>query len=289
MKTFFTAFVALALASPSLATPATLATPAAKRLGPGKRGLCWPWYNSPLNPALLNDGQGTVNLIYDYETYAPPSDNGDGGLNFIGMQRCTDCDSSPIADLAARQQQLGFATLFTLNEPDQAQPPITPQAAAQWYLDHINPFTIKKSLPAVSSSTAAGQGLSWVQSMVEACAGACYYDYINIHWYGSSFAEFEAYVNQAHALFPNDLIVVTEFALQNPAGGQADQLAFFKQAFPFLDDASFVEMYFPFVATSPNLFVANDLAGSEFSGTGSTLYNNDGSISAVGQLLLSTP
>ncbi|KAF8205518.1 hypothetical protein K438DRAFT_1905247 [Mycena galopus ATCC 62051] len=246
------------------------------------RGLCWPWYNSPLNPALLNDNEGTVNLIYDYETYAPPSDNGNGGLNFIGMQRCTDCSSSPIADLAARQKQLGFATVFTLNEPDQAG--ITPQEAASWYLEYINPLTIKKSLPAVSSSTAAGQGLSWHDT---ACAGKCYFDYINIHWYGTSFAEFEAYVNQAHALFPNDLIVVTEFALQNPAGGQAAQLSFFSQAFPFLDDATFVEMYFPFVATSPSLFEANDAAGAAYAGTGSTLYNNDGSISAVGALLLS--
>jgi hypothetical protein len=64
------------------------------------------------------------------------------------------------------------------------------------------------------------------------------------------------------------------------------RINFFKQAFPFLDSASFVEMYFPFVATSPALFKSHDPNGAAFVGTGSTLYNNDGTISAVGQLLL---
>ncbi|KAJ7834425.1 hypothetical protein B0H13DRAFT_1639617 [Mycena leptocephala] len=278
MKVSITAFVTLALASVSLATPIE------KRHGPGKRGLVWPFYNGGLDPGRLNDGQGTVNLIYDYETFAPPSTNGNGGLNFIGMQRCTDCSSSPINQLAARQQQLGFATIFTLNEPDQSG--ISPGDAANWYKQHINPLTIKKALPAVSSSENAGQGLNWVQQMVSACGGGCFFDYINLHWYGQNFAQFQAHINDAHARFPNNKLVISEFALQNPPGGQADQLNFFRQAFAFLDSATFVEMYFPFAATTPNLFNAND-ANPGFVGTGSMLYNNDGTISAVGQLLLS--
>ncbi|KAJ7747110.1 hypothetical protein DFH07DRAFT_1037235 [Mycena maculata] len=272
---FILAIVASVVAGPT-STP--------KRDGPGKRGLCWPWYNSPLNPALLNDGSGTINLIYDYETYAPPSTDGDGGLAFIGMQRCTDCSSSPIADLATRQQQLGFVTVFTLNEPDVNG--ITPAEAAAWYIEYINPLAIKKALPAVTSSTSSGQGLNWVAQMITACAGQCYYDYINLHHYGASFAEFQTYVEAAHAQFPDTQIVITEFALENPAGGQAAQLAYFQQAIPFLDDASYVEMYFPFVATSPSLFTANDAAGAAFVGTGSTLYNNDGSVSAIGELFM---
>ncbi|KAJ7355877.1 hypothetical protein DFH08DRAFT_853801 [Mycena albidolilacea] len=278
MTVSITTFVTLALASLAVATPTV------KRHGPGKRGLVWTWYNGGLDPGRLNDGQGTVNLIYDYETFAPPSTNGNGGLAFIGMQRCTDCDSSPIAQLAARQQQLGFTTIFTLNEPDQGA--VTPAAAAQWYKDHINPLAIKKALPAVTSSTNAGQGLDWVQQMINACAGGCFFDYINLHWYGQNFAQFQAHVNDAHARFPNNKLVITEFALQNPPGGQADQLAFFRQAFAFLDAATFVEMYFPFAATSPALFNAND-ANPTAVGTSSLMYNNDGTINAVGQLLLS--
>ncbi|KAJ7797837.1 hypothetical protein B0H14DRAFT_2618489 [Mycena olivaceomarginata] len=88
---------------------------------------------------------------------------------------------------------------------------------------------------------------------------------------------------------PNTQIVITEFALQNPAGGQGDQLNFFRQAFTFLDSAPFVSMYFTFLASSPSLFWANDPNGAGYVGTGSTLYNDDGSISAVGQLLRDGP
>jgi hypothetical protein len=64
------------------------------------------------------------------------------------------------------------------------------------------------------------------------------------------------------------------------------RVAYYKQAFALLDADPTVEMYFPFVATTPALFQANDAAGTTFVGTGSTLYDNDGSPSAVGQLML---
>jgi len=62
---------------------------------------------------LRDHTMSTVSLTvisYDYETYAPISTNGNGGLGFIGMQRCTDCSSSPIADLASRQASQGWAS-----------------------------------------------------------------------------------------------------------------------------------------------------------------------------------
>ncbi|KAJ7662766.1 glycosyl hydrolase catalytic core-domain-containing protein [Mycena polygramma] len=269
-----TTFVPLALEQFFADTPSV-------QHGPGKRGLAWPYYNGKLDPGRLNDRQGTVNLIfyptcnYDYETYAPPSSNANHGLHFIGMQRCLDCDSSPISQLAA---------LFTLNEPDLNGARVKQRIgissiSTTW-------FAIKKALPAVTSSNEGGKGLNWVQQMVNACGGGCYFDYINLHWYGQNFEQFKAHINDAHARFPHNKIVITEFALQNPRGGQTDQINFFKQAFAFLDSASFVEMYFPFVATSPSLFKTHDPQGANYVGTGSTLYNDDGSISAVGQLLL---
>ncbi|KAJ7657974.1 glycosyl hydrolase catalytic core-domain-containing protein [Mycena rosella] len=273
MKFSTTAYVTLlAMSSSSLAAPLS----ASKRAGPGKRGLVWPFYNGPLDPAKLNDGQGSVNLIYDYETFAPPSSNGNGGLNFIGMQRCLDCDSSPIAQLATRQQQLGFSTLFTLNEPDING--ITPPQAAAWYKQNINSMAIKKALPAVTSSQTAGQGLDWLQQMIDACAGDCFFDYINLHHYGANFDQFKAHVLDANTRFPGKQIVITEFALQNPPGGQADHIC-------FPGCLSLCEMYFPFLASTPSLFAANDAAGVGFVGTGSTLFNDDGSPSAVGALM----
>jgi len=244
-----------------------------------KRGLCWTFYNEPLDPSPFN--AGNVVAIYDYET-TPPVPSA-GGLAFIGMQRCLDCDSSPIADLQTRYQQQQWATVFTLNEPDING--ISPQTAATWYIQNINPLPIKKALPAVTSSTTTGQGLSWLSEFITACNGQCFFDYINLHYYGPNFEGFQQYVRQANAQFPNNQLVITEFALTAPAT-QADQIAFYQQAIPFLDNAAFVDLYFPFVATSPSLLTANDPGANSFTGTGSTLFNDDGSVSAVGQLFI---
>ena len=93
-----------------------------------------------------------------------------------------------------------ITAVFTLNEPDVNG--ITPQQAATWYQQNINPLTIKKALPAITSSANANQGLDWLNQMISACAGNCFFDYINLHHYGPDFATFQSYVEQVHAQFP---------------------------------------------------------------------------------------
>ena len=88
-----------------------------------------------------------------------------------------------------------------------------------------------------------------------------------------------------HNTFPDKQIVVTEFALANPSGGQSAQVAFFKSAFAFLDAQSYIQLYFPFVATSPALMQANDAGAVANVGTVSALYTNAGGPSAVGNLM----
>ncbi|KIY74121.1 glycoside hydrolase family 128 protein, partial [Cylindrobasidium torrendii FP15055 ss-10] len=262
--------IAIALASSALA---------------GKRGLAWPWYNKSLDPGVLNNGQGQVVAIYDWETYPPPSTNGAGGLGFIGMQRCRNCDSSPINQLAQRQREQGWATVFSLNEPDYpgTANTVSPADAASWYITNINPLAIKKAFPAITSSQSAGQGLDWLAQFLNACGGRCYGDYINLHWYGNNFAEFQSHIQNAHNKFPSYSVVITEFALNGAS--QSAQVAFFKQAFAWLDSQSWVTLYFPFVATSPALLSANDGGAAGGVGTGSCLYTNAGGPSAVGNLM----
>ncbi|KAK0466187.1 uncharacterized protein EV420DRAFT_1510434 [Desarmillaria tabescens] len=201
------------------------------------------------------------------------------------MQRCMDCDSSPIAQLSARHAAQGWATVFSLNEPDVSG--ISASDAAAWYITYINPLSIKKAFPAVTSSSSSGQGLDWLAQMISACAGRCYADYINLHWYGTSFSDFQSYVQKARAKFPSYGIVITEFALTNPSGGASAQVSFFTQAFSWLDSQDYVILYFPFVATSPSLLSSSDPSAASYVGTGSCLYNNDGSLSTLGNLMLS--
>ncbi|KAH8929586.1 glycoside hydrolase family 128 protein [Atractiella rhizophila] len=247
----------------------------------GKRGACWAWYNGSLNPGKLHKNK--VSYIYDYETYQPPSTNGAGGLEFIGMQRCLDCDSSPIGQLKARLNDQKWKKLFTLNEPDING--ISPASAATWYKKNITPLKVAKAFPAVTNSNAAGQGLNWLRQFISACNGKCPAKWINLHWYGATLNDFKAHVQNAHKQFPSYKIAITEFALNKPAGGQQAQINFYTKAFAWLDSQAYVEMYFPFIATTPNLLKANDAnAANNVVGTGSCLYNNDGTLSKVGQL-----
>ncbi|KAG8766248.1 hypothetical protein FRC12_007005 [Ceratobasidium sp. 428] len=240
----------------------------------GKRGLAWPWYNenTNLDPGKLAGAE--VQWMYNWETWRPANTK---NLNWIGTQATMDSASSPIAQLKTRAAQQGWNTVFSLNEPDLSG--ISPATAANWYIQHINPLAIKKAIPSVSSSQNAGQGLDWTAKFISACAGKCVFDYINIHWYGSTFAQFKSHVQNAHNKFPNHKIVVSEFALQKPAS-RDQQLAFLKSAMTFLDGADYIAMYSVFGASSPKLISANTGGGEV--GTGSSLYNDDGTLTANG-------
>ncbi|KAG8722989.1 histidinolphosphatase [Ceratobasidium sp. 395] len=94
-----------------------------------------------------------------------------------------------------------------------------------------------------------------------------------------TFAQFQSHVQNAHNRFPNYQLVVSEFALVSPAT-RDQQVAFLKSAMSFLDGASYVAMHSVFSASSPSL-ISKNTAGGEV-GTGSSLFNDDGSLSANG-------
>ncbi|KAH8828978.1 hypothetical protein DL96DRAFT_1021653 [Flagelloscypha sp. PMI_526] len=221
MRAVIVAVTALSLASGVSASPAPRAT--------GKRGATWTWFNTNLNPSLLG-ANGQVKYMYNYETYQPAT--GKGNLEFIGMQGCyPSCDSSPVNDLANRASQQGWTKVFSANEPDLQGK--SPGELANWYRQYIEPLAIQKAYPAVTSSTDSGKGLDWLAQFISACSG-CYHDWINLHWYGSNFAQFQSHIQNAHSRFPNERIIVTEYALVAPASAD-QQNAFFKQAVAFLD------------------------------------------------------
>ena len=212
-------------------------------------------------------GSGKVQWMYNWETWRPANTN---GVNFIGTQRCTDCESSPIGQLGARAAEQGWTDVFTLNEPDLNG--ISASDAANWYRTHIASLQTKKALPSVTSSNDAGKGLSWLSDFLSACGGGCSHDYINLHWYGRSADEFKSHITAARDRFPGETIIVTEFALEAPASAD-QQAAFFRDAKAWLEGQDYVAMYFPFVATSPGLLSQNDGAAAGYVGTGCTLFN----------------
>ncbi|TFL01317.1 hypothetical protein BDV98DRAFT_548839 [Pterulicium gracile] len=265
-----------ALASLALATLASAQS---------KRGLAYPWCtslfneNTNIDPGRFTNG-GKVQWMYNWETWRPARTP---AVNFIGTQAKLDSPSSPIWDLHNRWRQQGWTDVFHLNEPDLNN--ISPQQAVDHYLQHINPMTIRKGFPSVTSSSNGNMGLNWLQNFINICGGRCYHDYLNLHWYGSNFGQFQNHIREANRRWPNERIVISEFSLEQPANGN-QQRDFFAQAIPWLDSQPYVIMYFPFVATSPDLLSRNDGAAVGHVGTGGTLFNNDGSPSAIGQLML---
>ncbi|QRV80476.1 glycoside hydrolase family 128 protein [Ceratobasidium sp. AG-Ba] len=243
----------------SMTTFAVVLLAAAPSAMAGKRGIAWPWYNegSNLDETNLANGNGNVNWMYNWETWRSANNK---NVNWIGTQATMESSSSPISQLKTRAAQQGWNTVFSLNKPDLNG--ISPSTAANWYI-HQN----------------SGQGLDWTAKFISACAGRCYFDYVNIHWYGSTFAQFKSHVQDAHNRFPNYKLVVSEFALNKPAT-RDQQVAFLKQAMSFLDGTSYVAMYSVFVASSPGKMQGN--TGGDQVGITSSLYNDDGSLSANG-------
>lgn len=252
---------------------------AATVVSAGKRGVAWPWFNegSALDASIFGDGCGEVSWIYNWETWAPSKP---GDLNFIGTQRCKDCESSPINLLATRAKEQGWTDVFTLNEPDING--ITPTEAALWWKEHINLLeNVNRFAPSVSNSGAENQGIRWLKQFFDACGQECSHEGINIHWYGDSIEHFKDYIQEVKETFPGEYIVLSEFALGGTPSA-AEQLAFYEQAFPFLDKEDQVDMYAPFVATTPALVKQN---GHEKSYTGNCLLADGAGLSAIGTLL----
>jgi hypothetical protein len=99
-----------------------------------------------------------LHRIYNWETWRPAKTTYAGtspsnfepisqtlplsNLNWIGTQRCIDCDSSPIAQLQTRAAEQGWNTLLTLNEPDISG--TLPSDAAAWYIQYINPIYLSQ-------------------------------------------------------------------------------------------------------------------------------------------------
>ncbi|CAE6391283.1 unnamed protein product [Rhizoctonia solani] len=80
-----------------------------------------------------------------------------------------------------------------------------------------------------------------------------------------------------HPTYTPFMLIVSEFALVLPATHD-QQVAFLKQAMSFLDGASYVTYYTVFGASLPSKISANTSGGEV--GTGLSLYNNNGSLSA---------
>ncbi|KAI0088656.1 hypothetical protein BDY19DRAFT_1007994 [Irpex rosettiformis] len=110
--------------------------------------------------------------------------------------------------------------VLSINEPnEQGQSSLGPMDAANIWKQYLEPLRSSKNVrlgsPAPSSNP---NGVTWMQSFLDACNGECTVDFITIHYYDVNATGFQRYVRQYHDTF-NKPIWVTERACQNFNGG----------------------------------------------------------------------
>jgi len=184
-------------------------------------------------------------------------------------------------NLAAFQQasqNISPPVFLTFNEPDSAaQANLAVPSAISLWNRALAPLAAKGEKLCSPATTWNPSGLQWLQSFINECP-QCTFDYVCVHWYGTALQDFQNYVNTWHLTF-NKPILVTEFGLENFNGGSqpsaSDFTSFYEAAIPWLNEQTFVLAYFPF-GWQPQ------------STSNGRLLNTDGSLNALGSLVLST-
>jgi hypothetical protein len=206
--------------------------------------MCLPWPNGD-DPNLKKFKTDKVGVLYTWNPRLP-SQAKKLGFKAVPML----WGANQVADFE-RLVKPGYAdTILGFNEPNlDSQSGLNPAEAAKLWKDHIQ--TKKKYGYRLISpaTTSAPSGIDWLQDMLDECKGACTFDAIAVHWYGTSADEFIAYVEKHHKKF-NKPIWVTEFACQDfNRGAQCtkDQIFnFASKVTRFMDNTDYVEVYCPF-------------------------------------------
>lgn len=165
----------------------------------------------------------------------------------------------------------GATHLLAFNEPDNpSQANLSPAAAAQLYMQYMQPFAGKAKLgaPAITNGGNAW-GINWLTAFMGNCT-ACTIDFAPIHWYDSAtnIGYFQSQVQNAHAA-AGVPIWVTEFG--TTSGTEAQIETFVSTVTTWMDSLSWVERYSYFYA-APGYLV--NAAGNGLSAYGSVYATN---------------
>ncbi|KAH7344889.1 glycosyl hydrolase catalytic core-domain-containing protein [Rhizoctonia solani] len=147
--------------------------------------------------------------------------------------------------------------VFGFNEPNQGdQSNMSAQDGAALWNESIRPLKDQGALLVSPATTSAPSGKTWIQDMEKACGGSCGFDFIALHWYGTSIDSFKTYVvcclfyvDDWYKTFGKPLII-SEYACQDFSGGAQctkDQTNTFHYTMgAWFDQHPGVAMYAPF-------------------------------------------
>ncbi|KAL8667498.1 MAG: hypothetical protein Q9202_000714 [Teloschistes flavicans] len=197
------------------------------------------------NEASLTSHFDTSAIGWQYNWDSAPGGTIDTSKEFIPMLWNTSevyhtphWESNADSAIAA-----GSKHLLAFNEPDlSAQANMNVGECVEGWNTYLEPFhtkyngDVKLGSPSVCNGPDANQGLQFLKSFLDQCAG-CHIDFLAIHWYGlatdDGVQNLKDHIGKAQAIADGRAIWLTEF---QPQGSDADQAKFLGQILPWLDD-----------------------------------------------------
>lgn len=209
-----------------------------------KRGLCWSWNNNASTFSFFSPDE--IPWLYNWELWDPRPTGVYSTAEYIPMCR-TQNDVDKVYKHVSKcksKRLLGF------NEPDLPTSKggyyISPQDAASLWKTYIEPMkklcNIELGAPAITSSSSVGMGLDWLQQFFGNCTTSeCTFDFLPIHWYGTSLKNFQKHVAKVHALYPEYPIWITEWQYTGFSVVATTNLI--KQTIQWLDTQDYIVRY----------------------------------------------
>lgn len=274
-----------------------------------KRGLAYQPTNYPHDYSILLSSRSPISWYYNWAPSPPGYLPGSrvSKDEFVPLVHGIDNLDSDVATVKSLPSSTTH--LLTFNEPDGSTSGggsnISPQDAAQAYIDSIVPLRHSSSSPSgrfqIShpSTTGSAPGLDWLRAFNESCydidpQNGCPTDFIAAHWYGG-FGGLASWLGQLDEWYNTNTtrnfsapgtpgsqggrlkIWITEMAL--PQADVPTTLAMMNQSLPYLDQLDYVERYAWFGA-----FRAD--AANEWTGDSVALWDSNGALTQLGATYL---
>ena len=210
-----------------------------------KRGLCWPWNNPASSFSFFSPK--AIPWLYNWELWDPRANGTYSGAEYVPMCRSQDRTSqvSQYFSTCYAKNFLGF------NEPDLPASSggnyLSPYNASVLWKQYIQPVKtnsckVALGAPAVTNGVGSGWGTDWLKQFFGNCTSpSCSFDFIPLHWYGTSLSNFQTYVANFHSTFPTYPLWITEWQFTGQSNTTTAYLI--KQALQWLDAQTYITRY----------------------------------------------
>jgi hypothetical protein len=250
-----------------------------KRVASQKRGLVYvPNKNHPEDDQIWYQPGSDITWYYNYG-WKPSPALANTSFQFVPMLfgNFTSTFNADIRAMVATGVNIPYILAF--NEPDlpynYGGSNINPAVAADAWLRELEPLhrdlNITLGAPACSGSQG---GFTWLASFFNACAGRCSVSFLPLHWYGD-FQGLASHIGQAHAIYPNLTIWLTEFADANAP--LLDTQVAFNQSISYMDRLAYIDHY---------SYFGSFRASVSNVGPNATMLDNDGRLTGIGSWYL---